>query len=124
LTTLRELDLSSNSLNGLIPVEIGLLTRLLGLYLQSNRLSGQIPPEIGFLSRVFEIRVDDNDLTGSIPDTVCDVFESTLPTFYSDCAGQPAEIDCPPGSCCTYCCEDGVGCDCVYGPGSPFEFLC
>jgi hypothetical protein len=124
LTTLRELDLSSNALNGLIPVEIGLLTRLLGLYLQANRLSGQIPPELGFLTRVSEIRVDDNDLTGSIPDAVCDVFASTLPTFYSDCAGQPPEIDCPPGSCCTYCCEDGVGCDCVYGPGSPFEFLC
>jgi hypothetical protein len=124
LTNLRGLDLSSNNLNGLIPVEIGQLIRLFALYLQSNRLSGQIPIDLGFLTRVTEIRVDDNDLTGTVPDTLCDTFASTLPAFYLDCNGQPPEIACPPGTCCTYCCEDGVGCDCVYGPGSPFEFLC
>jgi Leucine-rich repeat (LRR) protein len=123
LANLRELDLSANLLNGQIPSEIGQLARLLSLYVQSNRLSGQIPVELSFLTRMSEIRVDNNDLTG-LPNSVCDVFSSTLPTFYLDCAGQPPEIACPPGTCCTYCCEDGVGCECVYAPGSPFEFLC
>jgi len=123
LTNLRDLDLSSNALTGLIPPDIGLMLRLFSLQLQSNRLSGNIPVEFGLLERLSEVRVDENDLTGAVPDAVCDVFSSTLPTFYLDCGGQPPQVVCPPGTCCTYCCEDGVGCECVYA-GTGFAFLC
>lgn len=47
LTSLRELSLSSNNLNGPIPAEVGGLQDLTYLSLRRNNLSGPIPAELG-----------------------------------------------------------------------------
>ena len=123
LVNLRNLDLSSNELDGSIPTEIGLLVALRNLQLQSNKLEGSIPTEFGMLSLVTTLRIDENDITGQVPMEVCTTFEQTFPKFYLDCGGMPPEVICPPGACCTYCCDDDAGCECVY-EGTSFAFLC
>jgi len=123
LINVRSLNLSSNNLAGQIPEELGNLDRMLTLLLQSNQLSGTIPDSFGQLSRVTTVRVDDNNISGVLSDVVCDAFSVSLPTFHLDCGGSSPEIVCPPGTCCTYCCNDNTGCECVY-TGSSFEFLC
>ena len=54
----EELRLSANGLNGTIPPELGVLTRLTRLYLNDNELTGTIPPELEHLAQlqVFDIR--------------------------------------------------------------------
>jgi len=74
--------LIDNSLTGLIPSELGLLTNLEWLYLYGNSLTGTLPNEVCALR---------NDNGGN------------LDRLYADCE----EVTCP---CCTFCCVDGVGC--------------
>ncbi|KAJ3207281.1 hypothetical protein HDU83_003075 [Entophlyctis luteolus] len=90
---LRVLDLSSNSLRGAIPPQVGIcihlerlclglnlltgkipetigsLTKLRQLDLSNNWLEGPIPHEIGKLTKLIELRLDCNRLTGKIPRT-------------------------------------------------------
>ena len=61
------LNLDTNRLRGMLPAELGRLTRLKKLQLSDNNLSGPIPPEIGNISELTEIRFWGNQLTGSIP---------------------------------------------------------
>jgi Leucine-rich repeat (LRR) protein len=49
---LTELDLSANSLSGLIPTTIGTLTSLVELDLSANTLSGAVPTEITNLTSI------------------------------------------------------------------------
>ena len=121
ITGLLRLDFSDNRFSSVIPSDYGNLPSIFILRLNSNLLTGNIPVSFGNLQFVAEVRVDDNDLTGSVPNEVCDSFEVTAPKFYLDCAAP--EISCPPGLCCTYCCTDGVGCECVF-EGTSSEFLC
>ncbi len=67
LINLRELILSYNDLSGSIPPEIGNLSNLKALHLHENNLSGSIPPELGNLSELEDLTVYRNGLTGSIP---------------------------------------------------------
>ena len=62
-----ELDLSSESLDGTIPAEIGTLFELTVLDLSSNSLTGDIPAELGWLFNLEEIGLSGNQLTGCIP---------------------------------------------------------
>ena len=62
-----ELDLSSESLTGSIPGELGTLLELTSLDLSSNSLTGEIPRELGRLSNLTEARLSGNSLTGCIP---------------------------------------------------------
>lgn len=115
-TQLRDLELGHNQFVGDIPTTYGLLTDLMILDLQSNQLSGNIPSTLNTLTLLSEIRLDGNNLTGSVPDSVCVMFQNEFVTFYSDCRENngPPEIDCIPGTCCTYCCADGLGCKCAF----------
>ena len=62
-----ELDLSSESLTGTIPSDLGNLFNLTTLDLSSNSLTGDIPRELGWLYNLTEIRLSGNSLTGCIP---------------------------------------------------------
>ena len=67
LSSLRELDLSSNSLSGTIPRELVDLANLEVLLLLNNNLSGPIPPELGALANLKTLMLQDNNLSGRIP---------------------------------------------------------
>ena len=64
------------------------------------------------------IRLESNNLVGTVPTEVCDVYDETLPVFFSDCTN---EVVCP---CCLFCCTDGSDeCQCQYAD-SDLDFLC
>jgi len=67
LTNLTVLDLSINSLSGSIPSELGNLTNLTSLYLVNNSLSGAIPNELGNLTSLRSLNLGLNSLSGNIP---------------------------------------------------------
>lgn len=67
LTDLKLLFLSENRLTGPIPTSLGTLKRLHRVDLSSNSLSGMIPTgELNKLSQLLTLRLDRNNLTGSI----------------------------------------------------------
>ncbi|KAL5716367.1 non-specific serine/threonine protein kinase [Ranunculus cassubicifolius] len=66
--SLEHLDLSSNSLSGLIPKQLGACAKLLSLNLSNNRFSGIIPSELANLGSLSELLdLSQNALTGEIP---------------------------------------------------------
>lgn len=65
--TLRVLALSSNQLQGAIPISVGNLPPSLQyLSLGGNKLSGTVPPSIGNLSGLIKLTLDENSLIGRI----------------------------------------------------------
>ena len=72
---------------------------------------------ICFEKKTDSLRLEGNDLIGSVPDSVCSVFEVTLPVFVTDCI---AEIEC---ECCLFCCHEFEGCTCQV-ENTELEFLC
>ena len=73
-----ELDLSSESLSGTIPADLGTLFELTTLDLSSNSLTGSIPHELGWLYNLEELRLSGNSLTGCIPVALEDVATNDL----------------------------------------------
>ena len=73
-----ELGLSSESLNGTIPAELGRLFELTHLDLSSNLLTGSVPHELGWLYNLEELRLSGNSLTGCIPVALEDVATNDL----------------------------------------------
>ena len=67
LSRLRSLDLGSNKLSGPIPPELGSLVNLTSLALDGNRFTGAIPVQLGQLSRLRVLGLSGNKLSGSIP---------------------------------------------------------
>ena len=67
------LYLECNNLRGVLPSEIGDLTRLEQLFLHKNSLSGTIPAETGNLTRLKDLRLDSNGLSGEIPSKIWDL---------------------------------------------------
>ncbi|MFC2151738.1 choice-of-anchor Q domain-containing protein [Bacteroidota bacterium] len=63
----KSINLYQKELNGIIPPEIGNLTKLESLDLYWNKLSGSIPKEIGNLVNLEFLYLNYNHLTGSIP---------------------------------------------------------
>ncbi len=61
------LNLGHNDLTGVLPAELGQLSRLQYLFLSSNQLTGPIPVELAQLSQLRETNLGRNQLTGSIP---------------------------------------------------------
>ncbi len=72
-----ELDLGENQLTGMVPPELGDLSRLEWLSLTRNQLSGPIPPELGKLSKLEFLSLSSNHLTGDIPTELGDMSELT-----------------------------------------------
>ena len=60
------LDLGGNDLVGLVPAQLGNLTRLRRLALNGNALAGPIPAELGSLVNLESLVLGSNWLTGSI----------------------------------------------------------
>jgi Leucine-rich repeat (LRR) protein len=67
LPNLQDLDVSTTSLNGTLPSEIGLMTKLTSLELSGNLLVGSLPSEIGKLTDLSALLLDSNKISGSIP---------------------------------------------------------
>ena len=64
---LWSLPLQHNQLTGVIPAELGQLSRLGDLYLNHNELTGKIPVELSRLSQLQYLTLHHNELTGVIP---------------------------------------------------------
>jgi len=67
LTRLNTLVLSDNSIQGTIPEELGNWTLLENLEISSNAISGTIPASLGQLESLLVLDLGSNDLTGQIP---------------------------------------------------------
>ncbi|KAL2967340.1 hypothetical protein AAZX31_16G170600 [Glycine max] len=67
LTSLVELDLSNNQLEGTIPTSLGNLTCLVELDLSANQLEGTIPTSLGNLTSLVKLQLSRNQLEGTIP---------------------------------------------------------
>lgn len=68
---LVRLDLVGNELQGIIPFEIGTLSKLTHLHLGFNNLIGEIPPSsIGNLKNLVSLSLENNSLTGQIPSSI------------------------------------------------------
>ncbi|XP_061374405.1 probably inactive leucine-rich repeat receptor-like protein kinase At3g28040 [Gastrolobium bilobum] len=72
LETLTNLDLSENHLQGNIPAEMGLLSKLRYLNLSWNDLHSQMPPEFGLLQNLTVLDLRNSALYGSVPADICD----------------------------------------------------
>ncbi|XP_059442105.1 putative receptor-like protein kinase At3g47110 [Corylus avellana] len=71
LAYLKQLDLSSNLLNNILPDSIGNLpTSLQGLFIDNCNIKGSIPRDIGNLSNLMTLSLRFNELAGPIPSTV------------------------------------------------------
>ncbi|MDE0231472.1 MAG: T9SS type A sorting domain-containing protein, partial [bacterium] len=67
LSELNVFNIDENNLEEHIPSEIGNMTKLDTLWMNQNQFSGEIPPEIGNLINLKSLDLAINNLTGSIP---------------------------------------------------------
>ena len=72
--SVSNISLSENNLSGVLPEEIGDLTRLKTLYLGYNHIAGSIPFSLCELENLEYLHLQYNSLTGSIPDKLADLF--------------------------------------------------
>lgn len=126
LSQLTHVSLSGNDFSGSIPTQIGLLTNLVYLDLQSNNLVGPLPEELGNLPKIVTVKLQENDISGAVSESICSGFSDDGTALQLDCLEKSdgtVEIICPFGSCCTSCCSDDAGCNCIY-EGTELAFLC
>ncbi|PON50875.1 Tyrosine-protein kinase [Trema orientale] len=92
------LDLSRNSLSGVLPSDMGNMINLKLLDLAKNVFSGQLPKELSKLSKLEYLDLSDNKFNGEIPDNL----PSSLTVFnvsYNDLSGSlPANLRSFPNS--------------------------
>ncbi|KAI2508081.1 hypothetical protein MHU86_6373 [Fragilaria crotonensis] len=69
-TTLRELHLTENMLQGPMPTELFKLSMINVMYLSYNQFTGTLPTEVGQLKFVERFYLYGNDLTGTIPSEI------------------------------------------------------
>ncbi|MEI9920685.1 MAG: RHS repeat-associated core domain-containing protein [Bacteroidota bacterium] len=70
LTKLDRITVNDNNLSGQIPSSIGQCTGMLNLFLQNNQFSGSIPPELGNLTLLQTLYLNNNHLSGTIPSSL------------------------------------------------------
>ncbi|KAL3942303.1 MAG: hypothetical protein SGBAC_003476 [Bacillariaceae sp.] len=59
--------LSSNNLQGSIPLEISLALNLVDLRLDNNNIQGGLPPKLGLLTNLRSLKLNGNQISGSLP---------------------------------------------------------
>ncbi|MED6144176.1 hypothetical protein PIB30_013062 [Stylosanthes scabra] len=64
------IDLSNNSLSGMMPSELFSLARLQSLNLSHNQLTGMLSQEIGNLKQLESLDISSNQLSGQIPQSL------------------------------------------------------
>ncbi|XP_056167617.1 putative leucine-rich repeat receptor-like serine/threonine-protein kinase At2g24130 [Syzygium oleosum] len=69
-TKLDNIDLSTNSLYGEIPLEIGNCRNLYSLSLYNNQFTGHLPISLRNASQMFNIDVESNNLEGPLPSDI------------------------------------------------------
>ena len=77
LSNLRTLNLSANQLQGTIPYGLGDLSNLRTLNLSANQLAGTIPSALGDLSNLTNLDLSVNQLAGTIPSALGDLSNLT-----------------------------------------------
>ncbi|PIN17357.1 Serine/threonine protein kinase [Handroanthus impetiginosus] len=94
LSKLKILNLRANNLSGHIPLSLGNLTKLETVDMGFNHIFGSIPAEMGSLSNLVNLNLDINDITGGIPSTLCQLTcLETLQLSYNEISGSiPADI--------------------------------
>ncbi|KAL1207900.1 putative inactive receptor kinase [Cardamine amara subsp. amara] len=84
------LDLSTNSLTGMLPGDIGTMEKIRVLNLANNKLSGEIPSDLNKLSGLEYLDLSNNTFKGQIPDKL----SSQMVRFnvsYNDLSGSIPE---------------------------------
>ena len=66
-TDVTGIDLSSNRLQGTLPMELNLLMHVQNISLPDNNIYGYLPPEYSKLDTLVQFDISNNRLTGSIP---------------------------------------------------------
>nr|GMC60801.1 probable inactive receptor kinase At5g10020 [Ipomoea batatas] len=87
---MESLDLSSNSLTGILPPEISNLGRLKLLNLGENQLSGELPSELSKLHGLEYLDFSNNDFKGQIPENLS-LNLSVFNVSYNDLSGTVPE---------------------------------
>lgn len=67
MSTLKQLYLSNNKLNGNLPTALFSMPNLEELSMPNNEFHGSIPKEVGSMKKLRELVLSENNLTGSIP---------------------------------------------------------
>merc|ERR1712008_476258 len=98
ISRLRDLNLSGNNFTGSLPTTIGLLQDANFLSFSSNSLGGSIPTEIGFLSNIRRLALEKTNLTGTVPTELCNLVYSGQLQAYN------LTVECSKVECA--CCED------------------
>uniref|UniRef100_A0ACD5TBG2 Uncharacterized protein n=1 Tax=Avena sativa TaxID=4498 RepID=A0ACD5TBG2_AVESA len=83
------LDLSCNSLTGVIPAELSALVALKSLNLSWNNFNGKIPENVSALMQVESLDLSHNDLSGEIPSSLSALTSlSRLNLSYNNLSGK------------------------------------
>jgi hypothetical protein len=67
LPGLESIDLSRNKMGGTIPSELALFSSLRDLFLRANRMTGPVPSELGTMTLLRDLHLGENQLSGTIP---------------------------------------------------------
>nr|GMC53327.1 probable LRR receptor-like serine/threonine-protein kinase At1g56140 isoform X1 [Ipomoea batatas] len=67
LRRLQYLTVGKNALSGVLPKELGLLTDLRSFSISTNNFSGSLPSELGNLKKLTQLYIDSSGVSGPIP---------------------------------------------------------
>ena len=92
LDLMSGLDLSCNNLTGLIPQELGMLSRIHALNLSHNQLIGSIPNTFSNLTQIESLDLSHNSLSGEIPPQLIALqFLEVFQVAYNNLSGRIPE---------------------------------